>query len=123
MRSALLRFGSAISLIINPGPDLVHMTLARRAVPATRAPARPRAPRAPAGARRAAPWAADSDGTPSGERGTAQRGCWMTRWKKTRTRVSSRPTRWRLLRARVLWWLMVVLVAETAALPVLIAVE
>jgi serine/threonine-protein kinase len=34
-----------------------------------------------------------------------------------------RPTRWRLLRARVLWWIMVVLVAETAALPVLIAVE
>jgi len=34
-----------------------------------------------------------------------------------------RPTRWRLLRARVLWWLTVVLVAEAAALPVLIAVE
>jgi serine/threonine protein kinase len=34
-----------------------------------------------------------------------------------------RPTRWRLLRARVLWWLMVVLVAEAAALPVFIVVE
>jgi hypothetical protein len=34
-----------------------------------------------------------------------------------------RPTRWRLLRVRVLWWLMVVLVAEASALPVLIVVE
>jgi serine/threonine-protein kinase len=34
-----------------------------------------------------------------------------------------RPTRWRLVRARVFWWLMVVFVAEAAALPVLIAVE